>query len=673
MSNGVRASGRWIGCAAAAVILTLAGCQPNAKTGAGANIKGAKDRGEYVVVGVPEIKPGVRERMLQYLNVRSAALSDTNDDAQSLREILITTRFGNTAQLHKVAQPGGARTQLTFYDEPVARGEYVPGSNGGRILLLRDAGGAEDFQVFHLDVKAGRAQMLTEGKGQHGGLIVSRDGHWAAFYGTERNGKDYDTYLVDLTGDMKPQLIFQGKGAMSPSAFSPDGKQIVINEFVSAKETHLHLLDVALRKAAALTPAGEQAAYSGATFSADGRSVYFACDRGGDFQTLRRREIASGREDNITANLAWDVEDIAVSPTGNAVVFAANEDGISRLYKLDTPEGNAYSPLRLPIEGIVGGMGFNHAGTHLCMTLGYANMPGDVFTLAVADFGNAASALTRWTFSETGGIDPARFAIPTRIQYPSFDTVDGKPRMIPAYYYRPQGAGPFPVLIVIHGGPEGQARPSFSGFTQYLVNELGIAVIVPNVRGSTGYGREYHMLDDGMKREDSVKDIGQLLVWIALQGELDSKRVGVYGGSYGGYMVLAALTTYPTQIKVGVDIVGIANFITFLEKTSDYRRDLRRKEYGDEQDPAMRAFLVKISPLNNASNIRSSLFVQHGQNDPRVPVYEAEQIVAQQQAAGRPVWYFMAKGEGHGFRKRTNSDMSQVLGAMFLEEYLVKK
>jgi dipeptidyl aminopeptidase/acylaminoacyl peptidase len=653
----------------------LAGCQPTARTGqsaGGAPLRGVQDKGEFVVSGVPEIRPDVRERMLQYLNVRSAMILDTNDDRQPLGEVLIATRFGNTAQLHKVTQPGGARSQLTFFDEPVSRARFVPGSNGGRILFLRDAGGSEEFQVYHLDVATGRSQMLTDGKGQHGSLIVSRDGRRAAFYGTGRNGKDYDTYLLDLSSDTKPRVIYQGSGAVSPVAFSPDGSQIILSEFVSAKETHLHQLDVSTGKVSPITPPGEQVACDHAVFSADGKSIYYACDRGGEFKTLRRRDLASGREDNITAQLPWDIEEIAVSPTGDAVAFAANEDGLSKLYRLDPPNSLSYAPIAMPFDGIIGGMRFNHAGTHLCLSIGSAAMPGDVFTLPVSAFGSATSGLTRWTFSETGGIDPQRFTVPTQIQYPTFDTVHGRQRMIPAYYYRPRGKEPFPVLIIVHGGPEAQARPSFSGFTQYLVNELGIAVIVPNIRGSTGYGRTYHMLDDGMKREDAVRDIGKLLVWIALQGELDSHRVGIYGGSYGGYVVLAALATFPTRFKAGIDIVGIANFITFLERTRDYRRDLRRREYGDEQDAAMREYLVKISPLNNAQNITAALFVQHGQNDPRVPLHEAEQIVARQQAAGRPVWYFMAKGEGHGFRKRTNSDASQVLAAMFLEENLLK-
>lgn len=634
-------------------------------------IEGLRDLGDQVVAGVPDVRPEVRERMLQYLNVRSASFVDSEDENGKLANLLISTRFGNAAQLHRVTQPGGARTQLTFFDEPVGSAAYVPGSGGTRVILLRDAGGSEDFQVYHFDLKAGRAQMLTAGKGQHGSLTMARDGSIALFYGTGRNGRDYDTYLIDLKGDMKPQMIYEGKGAVSPVAVSPDNKRAVLQQFVSAKESALLMLDLATRKAEPITPPGEQAANSNAVFSHDGKRLFYTSDRGGEFRSLYRRDLATGKEDAATGSLKWDVDGVAVSPTGSAVVFSTNEDGVSRLYAITPPDGLTYRPVALPAEGLVGAMEFNRAGSHLCLTFSTPAAPADVYSLAVADFGKAG-AVVRWTYSEVGGLDASRFVMPTRISFPTFDQVDGSTRMIPAYYFKPAGKGPFPVVINIHGGPEAQYRPAFSGFVQYLVTEMNIAVIAPNVRGSTGYGRSFHMLDDGMKREDSVKDIGKLLVWIALQPELDRQRVCVMGGSYGGYMVLAALTTYPDFIKAGIDIVGIANFVTFLERTRDYRRDLRRQEYGDESDPKMRQFLAEISPLAHADRIRATLFVLHGQNDPRVPLHEAEQIVQRQQQAKRPVWYFMAKGEGHGFRKRSNSDLSQVLYAMFLEEHLVK-
>jgi dipeptidyl aminopeptidase/acylaminoacyl peptidase len=251
--------------------------------------------------------------------------------------------------------------------------------------------------------------------------------------------------------------------------------------------------------------------------------------------------------------------------------------------------------------------------------------------------------------------------------------VDGAPRQIPAFVYKPAASGDrLPVIISIHGGPEGQSRPYFSSTTQYWVNELGCAVIFPNVRGSTGYGKTWLALDNGFNREESVQDIGALLDWIATQPDLDPARVAVFGGSYGGYMVLASMTTYPDRIKCGVDVVGISNFVTFLENTQDYRRDLRRVEYGDERDPAMREFLLKISPTNNAAKIRSPLFVAQGENDPRVPASEARQIVQAVADNGIPVWTMFAKDEGHGFRKKNNRDYFMWSTILFFENFLLK-
>ncbi len=254
------------------------------------------------------------------------------------------------------------------------------------------------------------------------------------------------------------------------------------------------------------------------------------------------------------------------------------------------------------------------------------------------------------------------------MHYPTFDNVDGKPREIPAWLYKPAGAGPHPVLISIHGGPEGQSRPVFSTNVQQWAAELGYAVILPNVRGSSGYGKTYVALDNGTKREDSVRDIGALLDWIRTQPGLDAKRIVLIGGSYGGYMVLASMTHYNDRLRGAVDIVGISSFVTFLESTAEYRRDLRRPEYGDERDPKMRAFFEKISPLNNAGKITKPMLVIQGKNDPRVPYTESEQLVAKIRANGGEVWYLVGLNEGHGFAKRDNIDYYQWTVAMFLEK-----
>jgi dipeptidyl aminopeptidase/acylaminoacyl peptidase len=351
---------------------------------------------------------------------------------------------------------------------------------------------------------------------------------------------------------------------------------------------------------------------------------------------------------------SWDVSDIEVH--GDRIATVVNEDGASKL-SVTNPDVH----VKLPV-GIVSGMRFSPDGGRLGFTLSRADAPGDAYTYEIAE-----NKLVRWTFSETGGIDPATFVTPQRFAYKSFDGRD-----IPAYLYQPRNAKKAPVVISIHGGPESQFQPLFSPLTQYWVNELGIAVIAPNVRGSTGYGKTYTALDNAEKREDSVKDIGALLDWIAKQPELDASRVAVFGGSYGGYMVLASLVHFGDRIKAGVDVVGIANFITFLERTSGYRVDLRRVEYGDERDPKMREVFERISPANHADKIRSALLVAHGRNDPRVPFSEAEQIAAKVRAQGRPVWTVYADNEGHGFARKENRDYLSAAAAVFLKKHLLE-
>jgi dipeptidyl aminopeptidase/acylaminoacyl peptidase len=311
---------------------------------------------------------------------------------------------------------------------------------------------------------------------------------------------------------------------------------------------------------------------------------------------------------------------------------------------------------------VISSLEFSPDGKTLGFSLSRPDAPPDAYAIHLE-----TGEIARWTFSEVGGLNPESFVRPQRVAFKSFDG-----REIPAYVFKPRDAAdnPAPVLIEIHGGPESQFRPVFNPLTQFYVNELGLAVIHPNVRGSAGYGKTYLTLDNHQKREDSVRDIGALLDWVEQQEDLDSSRVAVSGGSYGGYMVLASLSHYSERIRAGIDLVGIANFITFLERTAPYRQDLRRAEYGDERDPQMRAVFERINPAANAHRIRSALLVAHGVNDPRVPFYEAEQIAAKVREQGQPVWTVYADNEGHGFAKKPNSDYLRAAAVHFLQEQL---
>jgi dipeptidyl aminopeptidase/acylaminoacyl peptidase len=308
-------------------------------------------------------------------------------------------------------------------------------------------------------------------------------------------------------------------------------------------------------------------------------------------------------------------------------------------------------------------MAWHDAGGELAFSIASARSTSDIYSVA-ADGGKVA----RWTESELGGLVAERLVEPELIRWTSFDG-----REITGFLYRadPKFKGKRPVIINIHGGPEGQSRPIFQGRNNYFMNELGVAMIFPNVRGSSGYGKSYVALDNADRREDSVRDIGALLDAIAKRDDLDPQRVMVTGGSYGGYMTLACATFYNDRLRCALDIVGISHFGTFLKNTESYRRDLRRVEYGDERDPKMAEFFERTAPLNNASKITKPLFVVQGGNDPRVPLSEAEQIVAKVRQNGSPVWYLMARDEGHGFRKKGNADFQFYATVEFVKRHLI--
>jgi len=341
----------------------------------------------------------------------------------------------------------------------------------------------------------------------------------------------------------------------------------------------------------------------------------------------------------------------------------ANVDGVSRLTVLDLAKHNENLP-PLP-EGKIGRFAFDRTGKRLALSVESPQSPRDVFVLELE-----RNAVVRYTKSEPGPLDPLQFVPAELVRFQTFDRTDGKRREIPAFVYRPRTPGPHPVLIDIHGGPESQAVPSWNPFTQFLVREMGFTVITPNVRGSSGYGKTFLDLDNGEDREDAVKDIGALRVWIGAQRDLNARQVFVSGGSYGGYMSLASMVNFGDRLRGGIDVVGISNFVTFLESTSAYRRALRRPEYGDERLPKMRAYLQRISPLTNAARISKPLLVVQGLNDPRVPASESQQMVAKIRARGGEVWYLAARDEGHGFKKKPNRDFYQKTIAAFLEKQL---
>ncbi len=618
-----------------------------------------------VVEGIPSIPIALKRDASRYLEFRTAAFVSWHP---TRREMLIGTRFSDTLQLHAVAQPGGARRQLTFSTEPVAGGQFEP-RQGRFIVFSQDVGGGEFYQLHRLDLAEGKTTLLTDGRSRNGNARFSKDGRWLFHNSTRRNGRDTDVWRLDPLRPESAEMILQvSGGGWAVLDVQDDGSRVLLQNRRSITDSELHLLDVATRKLSMLTPASQRVvSYGSARFSRDGRSVFATTDLDSEFLRLVRMDVATRDLTPLGSNTSklpvWDVEAFELSPDGEQLAFVSNENGSSRLSLLKLSSGKVRAVSGIP-AGVMTGLEWHENGRDLGFSLAHAQSPSDAYSVDVK-----TGRITRWTESETGGLPANGFREPELITIPSFDRLQ-----VSALIYRPDPSrfpGKRPAVVIIHGGPESQSRPGFMARYNYFLNELGIALVVPNVRGSAGYGKRFLTLDDGFLREDSVKDIGAFLDWIGTDAGLDPARVSVMGGSYGGYMTLASLVHFSDRLRCGVDIVGISNFVTFLTNTQEYRRDLRRVEYGDERDPQMRAHLEKISPLNQVDRIRVPLMVVQGKNDPRVPLSEAEQMVQALRANGRTCAYLMARDEGHGFAKKPNADFQFLSTILFLREHLL--
>jgi dipeptidyl aminopeptidase/acylaminoacyl peptidase len=614
-----------------------------------------------VVEGVPQIPSALAETAGRYAAFRSASLSDWHP---TRHEILISTRFAETPQLHLVAIPGGARQQLTFSADSVSNGRFHP-TVGDYIVFMKDVGGGEWYQLYRYDMKTGDVTRLTDGKSRNLMGPWSSDGDRIAYMSTRRTVKDTDLWVMTPADPKTDHLLTQlSGGGWRPEDWSPDDKKILLLEELSINESYLWLVDTATGQKSELTPrhAAEKVSYGEARFSKDGKGIYVTTDKDSEFHRLAYIDLETKQPTYLTTPIHWDVESFDLAHDGKLLAFVTDEEGLSVVHVRDTTNGKEMPLPHIP-TGVVDGLRWHRNGHDLGFSLNNSRSPGDCYSIDVAN-----EKLERWTNSESA-VKPESLPAAELIHWKSFD---GK--MISGFLYKPPArfSGKRPVLVIIHGGPEGQSVPTFLGRNLYLLNELGIALVYPNVRGSTGYGKTFSLLDNGMKREDTYKDINALFDWIAAQGELDSDRIAVTGGSYGGHMTLAVSTFYSDRIRCSVDIVGMSNLVTFLEHTEAYRRDLRRVEYGDERDPQMRAYLERIAPMNNIEKIKKPMLVIAGKNDPRVPVSESQQIAEALKQAGTPVWLMIANDEGHGYRKKPNQDFQFYSTVEFLEEYLLK-
>jgi dipeptidyl aminopeptidase/acylaminoacyl peptidase len=618
------------------------------------------ERGNLIFENIPRAPAGLAEKLEGYLNARQATPLGWSPKGQ----LLIATRFADVDQLHLVDQPGGARRQLTFLHEPITEAAFSPDPARSAYVFLKDSGGNENSQLYYQRVGEPAARILTDGNSLNGAPVWSNSGREVAFFSTARDGRSYDIDIVDPESGALPRLGLAGDAsgaAWSVLDWSPDDSKLLVLKQVSISEGYLYIVDLSTGQKREVEPSPAKVGIAGAKFTRDGQGVYLISDRDSEFARLRYVNLFSNDKTVISEHIPWDIEALAISRDGHYLAYVSNEAGASKLNLLDLRAHQDLSPPRLQQSGAIGSLSFDATGTRLAFGFAAANQPRDAYVLDIAE-----NRLEPWTRSEAGAVDAAKFVLPRLTEFPSFDRVDGKARQVPAYVYEPASVGTHPVLISLHGGPESQFRPGFDPWIQYVVNELGFAVIAPNVRGSSGYGKTYMALDNGMLREDAVKDVGALLVWIGLQKNFDAKHVVVAGGSYGGYLTLATMVNYSDRLRGGVDVSGIADFVTFLTNTAPYRQNQRRAEYGDERDLDMRSFLRRISPLTNADRITRPLLVVHGKNDPRVPLSEAEQIVNKLRAKGGEVWYLLAADEGHGYRKKQNRDAYYETFAQFL-------
>jgi dipeptidyl aminopeptidase/acylaminoacyl peptidase len=621
------------------------------------------NNGNLVLEDIPEIPQSIRYELYRWQDVRAAAFRAWSADSRS---IYVSTGFGSVDSLHKVENPGGARRQQTFYREPISEISRRPGAE--QLVFSRDANGSEFAQVFMFDGESGDASLLTDGESRNGATVWDRRGSRIAYKSTRRDGKANDIWVMDPDEPDRAEMAIEADDGFlwEPTEFSREGGRLLVQNYVSVTDSRAIMVDLDSGARTLLAGGGETPSLNQpVAFDDDGDGFWLITDQGGEFSQLAWQSLVPGAAPEIvTSDIPWDISNVAISNNRKRMAFVANENGNSRLYLMD-PATREYRMVDKMPTGLAYGLRFSPDDRNLGLTLNSANAPSDAYVLKLGRGPLRSGRLVRWTESEVGGLAAKEFVVPDLVQYPSFDG-----REVPAWVHKPRGEGPHPVIIRVHGGPEGQARPTFSTTYQFWVANLGAAVIQPNVRGSTGYGKTYVGLDNGFQREDSVRDIGALLDWIETQPDLDASRVALYGGSYGGYMVLASAVHYSDRLSAVIDNVGISNFVSFLENTQDYRRDRRRQEYGDERDPEMRAHLERISPLNNVSRITVPMFIVQGQNDPRVPVTEATQMVEALRERGQSVWFMNALNEGHGYRKRENRDIMQQVMTMFLRQHL---
>lgn len=620
-----------------------------------------KVAGNLTVKNIPAIPTTIVEEVQPYTEFRAALFQEWHPTEL---QMMISTRFANTNQFHWLDQPMGMRKQMTFFNEAPSGAIFHP-TNSRYFIYSKDKGGNEFANLYLMDRETGKITALTnDARAQNGGVRWNKDGSKIIYTSTRRKSGDRDIYIMNPMDPSSDKLLLKlDGGGWSVADWSEDEQKLLINKMVSVNESSVWMYDVATSKFEQVWPMQKVRSVNRALkFSKDGKQFYMLTDEGHEFVYPVLQTIGSKSRKVLLDKVNASMERFTLNKDHSKAAFTLNEYGNTKLYVMDMNTLKYEAMTDLPI-GVISTIAWHSNGKNIAFNYTTSNTSVDVY-----DWNVETRKLTRWTESELGGMNLTDLPSPQLIKWKSFDG-----REITGFLYQPPSKfkGKRPVIINIHGGPEGQSQPVFIGRNNYFLNELGISIIYPNVRGSVGFGKTFTDLDNGMNREASVKDIGALLDWIKESPDLDENRIMVTGGSYGGYMTLAVAFHYNDRIRCALDVVGISHFTTFLKNTEDYRRDLRRVEYGDERDPKMAAFFEEIAPLNNAQKIKKPMYIVQGRNDPRVPYTEAIQMVEKIEKNGSVVWYLEANDEGHGFRKKSNQDYQFYSTIEFIKRYLL--
>lgn len=610
-------------------------------------------------LGVPPIPSSLAREVAPYTSIYGLPLAGWDPEK---REVLLKG-LSSVTWISRVTSPGASPQPSSIYIQSSGIYDVYFQPQGKYLAYTRDADGNETFQLYLYNISRGESTMLSDGESRNTEPVWSNSGD-KIVYSSTTTGSGVNLRVVNAFEPKTDHLVAQSSGSYFKAYdWSPDDKQVVYSDFTSSTISTLWLLDVASGKKTLLSPKPDQPElYDDPQFSKDGKGIYVVTDHDSDMRRVAYVDLASGKFTYVPSNPKWDVDEFQLAPDGKTIALATNEDGISRLHLFDVVGGRERPASQLPI-GIISELKWRKDSTDLAFNFKSPQTPNDVYSV-----NTQTGKVELWAKSVTNGVDTSLFSQAALIRWPTFDG-----RTVSGFLYRPPAKfkGKRPVIIDIHGGPEEQYRPRFNYEENYFLNELGVAKIYPNVRGSSGYGKAFLHLDDGVRREDAVKDVGALLDWIKTQPDLDSDRVLVEGASYGGYIALSTAYVYSDRIKATISDSGITNLVSCAEHTDAWRRDIDRAEFGDERDPKIRKFMERTAPLNNAEKIKKPLLIFQGQNDPRVPVSEAASLVAAIKDR-IPVWYVLAKDEGHGFVQKNDRDYRTYASILFVKEFLLK-